>query len=294
MSCKHSGSDTSTKSKDGLFATLCGKNKGKKDCSNSGSGTCPPIPCFDTRDCKPAWLCSPPPITTKTYPAPEGVEIVPISKGGRFGTQSDAKKGGGKCSACGRADECDKKSAKPKGPNVKNKECPMMKPRCPGKEPEKKESGFFAKLTSLFGGGKEAGDESADPDPPCNCGCCDEDEEEEKEPSETMKKVEEMCNEVEDFCRNCASQVGAAIDKCRDELRKAATPKEEDCRPDPCCGVCHAGGPDLSKMSCERRMKKLKYKGGMSLDECQDWLWIKNKDPARMNVPEVATWRKQS
>lgn len=34
--------------------------------------------------------------------------------------------------------------------------------------------------------------------------------------------------------------------------------------------------------TCEEHMKRLKYRGGMSLEEAEEWLWIKNKFPPQV------------
>jgi len=88
----------------------------------------PPMPCSNTGDCRPAWLCSPIQVLSKLYPVPAGVTIIPISQGGRFGTPSDvvSSPGVNDSSTCGRSDDGMKKD-----PTEPNKDCPMMKPRCP-------------------------------------------------------------------------------------------------------------------------------------------------------------------
>ena len=52
----------------------------------------------------------------------------------------------GKCGSCGAVAE-PPKCGKPK---VANKECPMMRPRCPNDK--KEEQGFFAKISAFFSG----------------------------------------------------------------------------------------------------------------------------------------------
>lgn len=53
-------------------------------CYKQPSGQCPPMPSSNVPAlCMPAWLTCPPRITVPPYPAPAGVEIRPISEGGR-------------------------------------------------------------------------------------------------------------------------------------------------------------------------------------------------------------------
>ncbi|XP_035706213.1 uncharacterized protein LOC110846586 isoform X2 [Folsomia candida] len=114
----------------------CPPANNSKDCKDEKKNKCPPMPTTDCSDCKPKWIeCSP--NATKMYPVPQGVQILPISVGGRNPT-------GGSCGKCGQ----DKPAGKPKV----SANCPMMKPKCPGlAKAEDNSPGLFAKLASLFG-----------------------------------------------------------------------------------------------------------------------------------------------
>ncbi|CAG7821504.1 unnamed protein product [Allacma fusca] len=141
----------------------CGKED--TDCKNLSTefkkpcgGSCPPWPAPQIPAlCKPQWLCCPAKITVPPYPCPKGVEIRPISEGGRSN-----KCPGGKCTKCGAAT-----SANSGAPKV-SPQCPMMKPKCQtaatkaaqGADADKKGGGgggFMSKISSFFNffGGKE-------------------------------------------------------------------------------------------------------------------------------------------
>ncbi|CAG7718205.1 unnamed protein product [Allacma fusca] len=120
----------------------------KKPCGS----TCPPWPAPQIPAlCKPPWLCCPAKITVPPYPSPKGVEIRPISEGGR-----NNQCPGGKCTKCGVVHP---PAASPKV----SPKCPMMKPKCitaasKGAEANgKKNDGFMSKITSMFNifGGKD-------------------------------------------------------------------------------------------------------------------------------------------
>ncbi|ODM93953.1 hypothetical protein Ocin01_12729 [Orchesella cincta] len=99
----------------------------------------------------PVWLQCPPKLKERSYPAPSGVEILPLSIGGRNGGS------GGKKLNCGQCGSAQDEKRKPNAPA----DCPMMKPRCPGSsdDPKSKGSdksgggGVLAKISSFFGKG---------------------------------------------------------------------------------------------------------------------------------------------
>lgn len=123
----------------------CGSSA-TKTCGGGSGGKCPPMPPSDISPCIPSWLCKPPATKLPKYPVPIGAVILPISIGGR---NSSSK--GGKCGECGVTSQAS-------GPPKVSANCPMVKPRCPGKDDKPdagaSSGGFFSKITSFFGGGK--------------------------------------------------------------------------------------------------------------------------------------------
>ncbi|CAL8144355.1 unnamed protein product [Orchesella dallaii] len=99
----------------------------------------------------PIWLQCPPKLKERSYPAPSGVEILPLSIGGRNGGS-----GGGKKLSCG---QCGSAKDEQRKPNA-SADCPMMKARCPGVVDDIKSKsadkaggggGVMAKISSFFG-----------------------------------------------------------------------------------------------------------------------------------------------
>jgi len=106
---------------------------------------CPPLPETDTLACIPIWLC-PEPSKRKTYPAPKGAVILPISVGAR----NTSKKPDAKCTECGTITKNEVPEAK-----VTNKACPALRPEtpcAPKKVDEPKECGIMNKIRSIFFG----------------------------------------------------------------------------------------------------------------------------------------------
>jgi len=124
-------------------ATACSANPADKPkCS---------MPDTDTAKCIPTWVC--PPINSKmrTYPAPVGVIVLPISASGR----NSSKKPSGKCGECGTFVKGESGPA----PKVANKDCPMIRSRACNDSAAAKSDGaggesLFAKLGALFSGKK--------------------------------------------------------------------------------------------------------------------------------------------
>jgi len=92
----------------------------------------------------PAWFKCPASITEKVYPAPQGVDIMPITEGGRNGPSKKKKFA---CGACGQQ----KKKPTNVKPNITG-DCPMMKTQIQlGKcELSPKPTGVMARMKEFF------------------------------------------------------------------------------------------------------------------------------------------------